>query len=340
MAGPALGTLLIQRLDAALGTTLSQQANIVNRARPDAVTQPGQAERNDPVTNNLVRHPRESVERAASHAPSADRVGARQTARTAHHSPSSASGPVTTTSATTNLGAAARIILNLLANDSLGSLPVAGRAPLVETTPATAQATADIAPRLAQALRQALQHSGLFYESHLRALASGQYRLTDIQQEPQAPLPTTTRADAPGVTTAANTSSGTAPTPGVDPATHGVVRQQLEALADQSVQWRGEAWPGADMQWRIERESPHDTASSGGAQTTRWATRLQLNLPGLGHVVADLKLDGTQLQLALKTDDAAAALLQEQAASLRSQLSARRLQLASISVANHESGEP
>src|SRR5690554_6446215 len=69
VGGPSpLGTLLVQRLDAALGTTLSAQANVVSGARPDAVSQPGHPERPDALRNEVLRHPREVVDRAASQA--------------------------------------------------------------------------------------------------------------------------------------------------------------------------------------------------------------------------------------------------------------------------------
>ncbi|KDB92178.1 molybdopterin-dependent oxidoreductase, partial [Bordetella bronchiseptica] len=42
---PALGSILVQRLDAVLGTTMSAQSNLVSGARPDAVAQPGEAAR-------------------------------------------------------------------------------------------------------------------------------------------------------------------------------------------------------------------------------------------------------------------------------------------------------
>src|SRR5690606_16063838 len=41
-------------------------------------------------------------------------------------------------------------------------------------------------PQLAQALTQAVQHSGMFYEAHLAQLFTGQRSLADIRQEPQA----------------------------------------------------------------------------------------------------------------------------------------------------------
>src|SRR5690606_8317858 len=52
VSGPSpLGTLMVQRVEAALGVTGAQQANVATGARPDAVTQPGQPDKTDPTQN-------------------------------------------------------------------------------------------------------------------------------------------------------------------------------------------------------------------------------------------------------------------------------------------------
>ena len=66
--GPSgLGTLLVQRLDAVLGTSLSQQTNLVNGARPDAITQTPEAQRNDAAQNRVTRDTREAIEIGRAH---------------------------------------------------------------------------------------------------------------------------------------------------------------------------------------------------------------------------------------------------------------------------------
>src|SRR3546814_12737062 len=109
-----LGTLLVQRLDAALGTTLSQQANLVTGARPDAVTQAANPERADPTRTETQRHPKEAVDRATAHAEQQGRGAvdkARLDARTAALLLSSnLPNTATTPSAPTPLGQAAKII--------------------------------------------------------------------------------------------------------------------------------------------------------------------------------------------------------------------------------------
>jgi hypothetical protein len=241
-----------------------------------------------------------------------------------------------------------------------------------------------------------MQTSGVFYESHLSALAFGETTLDKLMQEPQAqlgrggPAPgtsstpgtpgtpgnssTETRQAATGPegapratsesnatgaptrsgdmpktlsstqsqsSTSANTTAAaqisTSPLPGLDPQTHTLVRQQLEVLANQTFAWRGEAWPNAAMQWEVGRE-PSATIEdgNGGDGTDHWATRLTLNLPGLGEVQARLSLAGQQLVMHVVAP-ASAALLSENAEDLRSRLSSQGLHLSQLSIAEQDS---
>lgn len=413
MAGPTLGTLLIQRLDAALGTTLSQQTQIVNRATSDPVTHPGQASRLEPVPNSLVRDARENVDRALLNRPGT-RIGSPPTDAAAA---GRNTGPSVTTSATTSLGLAARIILNLFSGNAATTPPVIGRVPLTGTAPQGASASASatgsspagpaqtaqagaatgaapkadstglLAQNLARALTQSLQQSGLFYESHLKGVVSGQYRLADIRQEPQAQIPAGgARSDTSGTTptsgqptqTAAQTQPGqssTAPggpavsggtpssasanaqtaqgaithaaqqsllTPGVDPATHGMVRQQLEALADQSIHWRGEAWPGAPMDWHVKRHSEHEHhPESSATPDDSWHSELKIRLPRLGDMTLGVRIAGKQVHVTVQADEDTAPLLRQHAGVLHDQMSGRQLELTAITfLESHAESRP
>jgi hypothetical protein len=452
-APSTLGTLLVQRLDAALGVTLSQQSNIVSGARPDAVTQPGSPERADPVQNSMTRDPREGVDKARAQSEGRQQVGKGQLdpRAAALLAARGAANTTATGSAPTTLGPAARIILALLANHSGEATAVQGRSPLLRAAPgglitggnlqsgvagtsgsgtssqgttaagatpsspaaagtsagpsvaATAAVSAGGATGssafvsiFAQALSQTVQTSGVFYESHLSALAFGETTVDKLMQEPQAQLGrgalapgtsstpgtpvapgnagTDARLPAAGSeaaprgasesnlasaparsadtmqilnTTQGQSSTGanagaaaqtpTSSLPGLDPQTHTLVRQQLEVLANQSFAWRGEAWPNASMQWEVGREaSPTDHDDQGGDGTDHWATRLTLNLPGLGEVQARLSLAGQQLVMHVVAP-ASAALLRENAEGLRSRLSSQGLRLSQLSIAEQDS---
>lgn len=423
----SLGTLLIQRLDAALGNAISRQTGLVNTSR-DFISQPAEPTRPGTIDPSTIRDPRESVDRVIDQSRQRTRTGANRAITEARPTDTARAGrPAPGPSAQTTLGAAARIILTLLADYTPGSAKVAGRRPLIATPPA-AQAGRPAETQLARNLNQAIRTSGLFYESHLKSLTQGQYRLSAIMREPQSrllPQPTQTRvlhtplaastpqlpphmlaarasSDMPGTAGPPATPAGTAEaatqgaqrpaatypafptaqappgtpaggptasadaprsstgpgasaassgapspgaqaagqaasqlTPGVDPATHPLVRQQLEILADQTIQWRGEAWPDAPMDWRIERHGPdHRAPASHDTDTEEtWQSHIRLQLPQLGEVRASIRLDGPHVRLALQAEQpASAALFNQEAAQLEAQLSARQLQLAALHI--------
>uniref|UniRef100_UPI00333F66B0 flagellar hook-length control protein FliK n=1 Tax=Castellaniella defragrans TaxID=75697 RepID=UPI00333F66B0 len=402
-----LGTLLIQRLDAVLGTTLGQQANLATGARPTAVTQAGNPENPDALQNPAQRHPREAV----------DAAGAQGRGQTAIGKPLGASalddrmGRATTyhnatASAPTTLGFAARIILALLAQYPQADPAARGRAPLLPgqaaspgaappaaTAPASGQTAAAgsapsqapgpqgptgasggapaaapappgaLAAQLVRSLSLAVQGSGLFYESHLAALAFGKTDALGLAREPQAHLGAQTPAGAgsgpsaqiahpQGTPATANESASTANTatghtaaqtqaqtiPGIDPQAHLLVRQQLEVLANQAFVWQGEAWPGAGMRWEISRRA-RDDEDGDGSQTGHWSTRLNLSLPALGEVQARLTLAGDQLVMRLTAPNSAGR-LDGAIEALRTRLLAQGLRASQIAVGVHDDTPP
>lgn len=129
IGGPsALGTLLVQRLDAVLGTTLSQQTNLISGARPDAVSQPADADKPEPGRDQLVRHPRESVDRSQGRIQGDDRGAIEKPSSASQRQDPTgrlATDVESTTSAPTRLGFAARTILALLAEFPDQAPPVA-----------------------------------------------------------------------------------------------------------------------------------------------------------------------------------------------------------------------
>lgn len=449
VSGPSpLGTLMVQRVEAALGVTGAQQANVATGARPDAVTQPGQPDKTDPTQNP----PPKGQEGARQ----ADGRGGRQAglAELTRSNPEIAkllaarNAPMTsyTASAPTTLGQAAKTILALLQQFPDAKPAVTGRAPLLSQSPgqgaaagqaaagtgggapsstppvggnldpraiealmqraagggnpqanaanianaARAAAMAGTAPsatgtpaqpgtpmpgmtlgglaagglllptgmvgQLAMALSQAMQGSGLFYESHLRNFAFGQRTLAQMQSEPQAQAGRESArgaapdgAQARGGETAQNqpaSSTHTAQTAqqsaqlagallGMDPATHSLVRQQLETLANQAFAWQGEAWPGGDLEWEVQRRE----AQAGQEETDSWSTKLKLRLPGLGEIEARLSLSDTQLVMHLSAPDSAG-LMADHTGMLRERLGLHGLQLSQLTISRDDTDTP
>lgn len=426
VGGPGLGTLLVQRIDAALGTTLSQQTNLTSGARPDAVSQAAEAARVEQIQNQLIRAPRESVDRAQLQNEQQIRQSIERGKLDAQKgllsTPREGPNTGTTQSAPTTLGNTARTILALLMNYPEQPAPVQGRQPLVSpfqdgartpsgqagsqatnagaasttstaqskpaagttgptpnaqpgaasTQPASAVTMALASQRVStqafsQALSSALQNSGLFYESHLSSVAFAKMPAQALRSEPQAQLTHPSQSAANPGSGAASTSSSNAaaqnnattatlagnagrgeslqgsanqttpvsqsttnqPSPStalssLHPETHLLVRQQLEVLANQTLAWRGEAWPDAHMDWEIQKRDPNPSQS--GEDQTHWATRLKLHLPHLGEVDVRLNLVGQQVLMHLVAPDAADT-LSANSDALRASFNASGLQL-------------
>lgn len=131
-----LGTLLIRRLDMALSTQASQQSQIVNATRSDAISQLADAARVNPLDNNLNRSLPESIEKAQAQVQHQTRQALDNTRLHTRPLPLPAERPTPETSSTrsapTTLGNAAKTILALLARFPSQAPPVNGRAPLVQ----------------------------------------------------------------------------------------------------------------------------------------------------------------------------------------------------------------
>src|SRR5690606_16647951 len=135
VSGPSpLGTLMVQRVEQALGVTVSQQANIATGARPDAVTQPGQPEKTDPLKNPPPkseeggRQPANRQQSLLSLARNDPEIAKLLAARNAPMTSYTASAP-------TSLGQAAKTILALLQSFPNAQPAVTGRAPLLGSAP-------------------------------------------------------------------------------------------------------------------------------------------------------------------------------------------------------------
>jgi hypothetical protein len=111
-----------------------------------------------------------------------------------------------------------------------------------------------------------------------------------------------------------------------------ILRQQLEMLDGQPLQWQGELWPGLPLQLAVRSERQPPPKDGTPEPPPAWQTTLASTLPALGDVVARLRIDGDRLQLAIRASDSAtAALMSSQAAALRDALAAAGLQLQSFS---------
>jgi hypothetical protein len=197
--------------------------------------------------------------------------------------------------------------LMTLSRDKQAPAAVHGQNPLLDEAP--------LYPAiLSIGLKSALSKSGLFYESHLGDWMNGSYPLAGLLQEPQGRLSFSAPNDgidpAGGKLLASPADSESVVAPGM----HNLIAQQLQLLENHSLIWRGEAWPGQVMEWEVAREYVEDPSHDGGttSPSTLWATEIRLDLPQLGMVTLNIRLDAQHnFDVRLAADDGAASSMME-----------------------------
>ncbi len=150
------------------------------------------------------------------------------------------------------------------------------------------------AGEFARKLHDALSHSGLFYEAHQAQWVAGRRSQTQLMQEPQNHAPDETSRTFHEAFHHGEQAKTTFP--GIPEHLVPVVQQQLQALETRQVHWQGEIWPEQEMQWKIREE---DAPPGQGYDGRQWMTELELDLPQLGKIKAQLRFaaNGISLQL-------------------------------------------
>jgi len=259
-------------------------------------------------------------------------------------------------SAPTSVSDTGRLIDQLRQLAQRQGLPnrVLGGSPLLPTANA---AGTGMAQQLAQALRNMLDTSGLFYESHVGEWAVNQRSLERLMREPQAGLPRPGGEAAPQKLSAEpNPAAGKLPAALADeladaqqadtllrlggqdnPQAARLVNLQLELLEHRRAAWEGELWPGQKMQWEISDETPEPAQGEGPATAAVWQSKLRIELPHLGPVSAQLQLQGdsVRVQLLAASPDTAG-LLRNQGKSLAEALEAAGAALDQMTVKQDE----
>lgn len=121
-----------------------------------------------------------------------------------------------------------------------------------------------------------------------------------------------------------------------------LVQQQLDALATQTFAWQGQVWPGQDMQWEIEQYRTDEQArGSADDAAITWRTRLNLRLPQLGGLSANLSLlPGNELKIELAADSSnAESRLNGAAPQLVEQMASAGLSLTQMTIKHDEPNE-
>ena len=222
------------------------------------------------------------------------------------------------------------LFLGSLTQDTIKSLSTPhlnSSTPILTAPPMTTQ-------QLPSLLQQAMSISGLFYENHQAQWVMGKRTLEQLTQEPQGKIPTNSTPTINNQTTSSISSNHDAP---VHPQSLSLVQQQLNLLETGHLSWRGEVWAGQTMQWDITKDpSPSDEEG----ETTGWQTRLRLNLPKLGEVVATIGLNKGDVKVTLNaTDSKTLSLMQDGQQPLTESMTAAGLNIIGMDFGTiHEKG--
>ncbi|MFZ4858772.1 MAG: flagellar hook-length control protein FliK [Desulfuromonadaceae bacterium] len=174
---------------------------------------------------------------------------------------------------------------------------------------------------LGRMLQQGLRESGLFYESHLARWFGGSYSLGDILKEPQGRLSPRLdqagalqdtaaedivqsgfRAGSAEMMAAIKKAGHTMGHDGIaDVRSLPVVNEQLTALQNGQLLFRGDLFPGRHLEWTVA-EKDEGRNKSGGRERS-WATGVTVTLPALGSVTALLTLDGTGVAVTITAEN-------------------------------------
>ncbi len=232
--------------------------------------------------------------------------------------PATSSRPVAPTVA--QLSPGAQLLLKLLATGTASAQPLQAARPLMDAPPdlfTGGTATKEIihaggtaaGAEIARALQAGLEHSGLFYESHLADWVGGGRSLEAIRAEPQALLQSEKPASAAGNGSAIDHDALTGAT--TSAAISSIVHAQLDTIDSGQLRWQGELWPGVPAEIQLQRAPrDRDTDNDSGHRSNegqgddaagghRWQARLITTLPALGKISTQFLLQDERLELKL-----------------------------------------
>ena len=187
---------------------------------------------------------------------------------------------------TASVGGIARELLRSVVPATAGGRREVADPPRVELGAAALGEPAGPAPvgpvlpvaEVAARLRQEVERSGLFFESHLAQWARGERSVDEM------------RAELLHLAADASLASGKTGAQAIVDGAPQRVAGQLRLLQEPCIALSGAAWPGQPMLMLIEREPPPRDAAPGLPPV--FGAHLRLSLPRLGSIEVHLRLAG------------------------------------------------
>ncbi|MFZ4700082.1 MAG: flagellar hook-length control protein FliK [Candidatus Methylumidiphilus sp.] len=226
------------------------------------------------------------------------------------------------------LSLAGRLIGQLLQLTQNQNLPVSvlGKNPILASPPKPGDT-----PQTAMALKNTLELSGLFYESHLAEWANNERTLASVMQEPQAqPTDLQPSTKTTGVLPAhPNTALDN-----VNSSLALIIGQQLNVLEQNRIAWEGDIWPGQPMAWEVGEDTREEgRGEREEAPQEAWRSDLRFDLPNLGTVAAKVYWAGGRVQVQVRVaHEPAASSLRTHGAQLANALDSAGFKLDALQV--------
>lgn len=80
------------------------------------------------------------------------------------------------------------------------------------------------------------------------------------------------------------------------------INLQLNALEQHRIEWHGELWPGQQLEWEINEDTPQrNQHGDAGQSEASWQSTVRFNLPNLGKISASIHLAGGHVQVRVNT---------------------------------------
>lgn len=248
---------------------------------------------------DTLRSPDQFQTRHYTESPTSNAISVK-TSTTENHNMAIAAAALPAAATTeTDLSPAAKLISQVLKEHNDPQQVAHIRAPkaLISVVSAT-ELPPNLPALFAKDIRQTIQQSGLFYESHLADWINGKRSLAELKAEPQAKL-----ASLPGADDKSSLQN-------IEKQEHEqlsqLVNQQLKLLDQQGFHYQGLLAAGMPFLWEVKaREQTTSNSTQLPDDSERvWSSSLEVDLPELGKIAIAFTLHRNQLNLTLRGNKA------------------------------------
>jgi flagellar hook-length control protein FliK len=217
----------------------------------------------------------------------------------------------------------------------MSELAPSGQPKMIQVPPLGQAEQADPA-RAAQHLQNAVEKSGLFYESHVQAWSEGRRGLDSLRAEPQGGL-----SQHAAVALSAEAQSAlpepralNAALASIPPSVRPLVQEQIALLETGQLGLQG-TWQGQPFSLQIEPdEQDTNHRALPGERLANWRVRIEMEAPNLGRMQIDIGLAGEAATVRVRAENAQAArtTLGSQTADLLQALDARGVRMQELAI--------